>query len=86
LSLLTSTSVAKYKRDEEMKVKVDRELCVGVSNCVAIAPTVFELDDQNKAVVLAPGSVDEETLLEAAKSCPENAIILEDEDGNQLYP
>ncbi|MFW6118653.1 MAG: ferredoxin [Chloroflexota bacterium] len=69
-----------------MKVKVDRELCIGVSNCVAIAPTVFKLDDQNKAEVLDPGSVGEETLMEAAESCPENAIIVEDEEGNQLYP
>ena len=69
-----------------MKVKVDRELCIGVSNCVAIAPTVFKLDDQNKAVVLDAGSVDEETLIEAAESCPENAIIVEDNEGNQLYP
>jgi ferredoxin len=69
-----------------MKVKVDRELCSGVSNCVAIAPTVFKLDDQNKAVVLDPVSVDEETLIEAAESCPENAITVEDDDGNQVYP
>lgn len=69
-----------------MKVKIDRELCIGVSNCVAIARTVFELDDQNKAVVLDPNSVDEETLLEAAESCPENAIIVEDDEGIQLYP
>ena len=69
-----------------MKVKVDRELCIGVSNCVAVAPTVFELDNQNKVVVLDSNSVDEETLMEAAKSCPESAIILEDEGGNQLYP
>jgi len=69
-----------------MKVKVDRELCIGISNCVAVAPTVFKLDDQNKVVVMDPGSVDEETLMEAAKSCPENAIILEDDGGNQLYP
>jgi ferredoxin len=69
-----------------MKVKVDRESCIGVSNCVAIAPTVFKLDDQNKVVVLDSGSVDEEILIEAAKSCPENAIILEDDDGNQVYP
>ncbi len=67
-------------------MKVDRELCIGVSNCVALAPTVFRLDDQNKVVVVDPDSVDEETLMEAAKSCPENAIIIEDGDGNQLYP
>lgn len=69
-----------------MKVKVDRELCIGVGNCLAIAPTVFKLDDQNKAVVLDPGSVDEGVIMEAAESCPENAIIVEDDDGNQLYP
>ena len=69
-----------------MKIKVDRDLCIGVSNCVAIAPTVFKLDDKNKAIVLDPSSVDDDTLLEAAESCPENAVIIEDDEGNQLYP
>ena len=69
-----------------MKVRVDRDLCIGVGNCVAYAPTVFKLDDENKAVVLDPSSVDDDTLLEAAESCPENAIIVEDAEGNQLYP
>jgi len=69
-----------------VKVKVDRDLCIGVGNCVAYAPTVFALDEENKAVVLDPSSVDDETLLEAAESCPENAIIVEDDEGNQLYP
>ncbi len=69
-----------------MKVKVDRDLCIGVGNCVAFAPTVFALDEQKKAVVLDASSVDEFTLLEAAKSCPEAAIILEDEEGLQVFP
>ncbi len=69
-----------------MKVRVDRDLCIGVGNCVAYAPTVSALDEENKAVVLAPSSVDDETLLEAAESCPENAIIVEDDEGRQLYP
>ncbi len=69
-----------------MKVRVDRDLCIGVGNCFAFAPTAFELDKENKAVVLDPSSVDEDTLLEAAESCPENAIIVEDDEGNQLYP
>jgi len=69
-----------------MKVRVDRELCIGVGNCVAFAPSVFALDGEKKAVVLDPASVDEKTLLDAADSCPEQAIIVEDDDGNQLYP
>jgi len=69
-----------------VRVRVDRDLCIGVGNCVAYAPTVFELDEENKAVVLDPASVDDDTLLEAAKSCPESAILVEDDEGNQLYP
>ncbi len=69
-----------------MKVRVDRDLCIGVSNCVAVAPTVFQLDEENKAIILDPASVDEKMLLKAAESCPENAVIIEDDEGNQLYP
>jgi ferredoxin len=69
-----------------LKVKVDRDACIGVGNCVAFAPTVFQLDKENKAVVLDASSVDVNTLLEAAKSCPENAIIVEDDEGVQLFP
>jgi ferredoxin len=71
---------------DAVRVRVDRDLCIGVGNCVAYAPTVFELDEENKAVVLDPASVDDDTLLEAAKSCPESAILVEDDEGNQLYP
>jgi len=69
-----------------VKVKVDRDLCIGVGNCVAFAPSVFKLDAEGKAVVLDVSSVDEFTLLEAAKSCPEQAIIIEDDEGTQVYP
>jgi len=69
-----------------LKVRVDRDLCIGIGNCVAFAPSVFALDADNKAVVLDPSSVDEFTVLESAKSCPEQAIIIEDNEGQQLYP
>jgi len=69
-----------------MKVRVDRDLCTGMAYCVEVAPTVFELDDEMKARVLDPASVDDDTLLEAAKSCPLEAIILEDDQGRQIYP
>jgi ferredoxin len=68
------------------KVRVDRDLCIGISNCVAVAPTVFQLDNENKAIVLDSSSVNDEMLMTAASSCPENAIILEDDKGNQVYP
>lgn len=69
-----------------MKVKVDRSLCVGISNCVAVAPTVFQLDKENKATVLDIASVSEDKIMSAAESCPVDAIIIEDDQGNQVYP
>ncbi len=69
-----------------MKVRVDRERCRGLGNCVVLAPAVFKLDDANKAVVLDYHGMDNSRLFEAAESCPENAIILEDDEGRQLYP
>jgi len=69
-----------------MKVRVDRDLCRGLGNCVVLAPAVFKLDEANKAVVTDPNSVDEGRLFEAAESCSENAIILEDDEGRHIYP
>jgi ferredoxin len=69
-----------------MRVRVDRDLCRGLGNCVVLAPTVFKLDEAGKAIVIDPNSVDQDKLLEAAESCPENAIILENDEGHQVYP
>jgi ferredoxin len=69
-----------------MKIKVDRDLCVGIGNCVAVAPSVFKLDSENKAQVMGVSSVSEDKIISAAESCPVNAIVVEDDQGNQLYP
>ena len=68
------------------KVEVDRELCIGAAPCVTVAPAVFQLDDENKAVVIDEKGADDETILLAAQSCPVQAIILYDEEGKQIYP
>ena len=65
---------------------IDRDLCIGAASCMAVAPDVFELDKDNKAVVKNKDAADDETLLLAAQSCPTKAIILYDEEGNQIYP
>lgn len=69
-----------------MKVIVDRDLCQGIGNCVAIAPGVFQLDKQNKAVATNIESISQEKIREAAESCPLDAIVLQDDEGEQLYP
>ena len=68
------------------KIVIDRNLCIGAASCVAIAPGVFELDSENKAVVYSDIGADDETILLAAQSCPTRAIIVFDTEGNQIYP
>ncbi|RIK45879.1 MAG: hypothetical protein DCC58_05015 [Chloroflexi bacterium] len=69
-----------------MRVRIDRDKCVCAENCVVTAPTVFLIDADGKARLIDPRSVDDETLLLAAELCPTEAIVLEDEAGNQVYP
>lgn len=68
------------------KIYVDRDVCIGAAPCVAVAPGVFALDDENKAYVVDAGGADDETILLAAKSCPVKAIMILDENGKQIYP
>lgn len=69
-----------------MKVRVDRDICTGIGNCVVVAPGVFRLDEAKRAVVIDPAGADRDKLVEAAESCPMEAIIVEDDNGEQLYP
>lgn len=51
------------------------------------APETFELDDDQKAIVLDGPGDDLEYILAAAKCCPLDIITLEDNaTGKKLYP
>lgn len=70
-----------------LKVKVDRDLCIGAATCVAVASRAFGLDSEAKAIILDSADKEiTETIIEAAKSCPTMAIIIEDERGQRIFP
>lgn len=63
-----------------MRVAVDKEKCQGHNRCVALAPEVFDVDDDGLAVVLLD-SIPENQVLHvrrAEQACPERAITIED--------
>jgi ferredoxin len=66
-------------------VEVDRGLCIGSGDCVDTAPDVFELDDEEKAVVVDPDGASVDDIVQAAANCPVSAIVVVGEDG-ELYP
>jgi ferredoxin len=79
--IVQSTQVGKYK------VEVIREKCIGAASCVAIAPLVFELDEENIARIISQDGNDDDTKLLAAQSCPTAAIIVTDTTtGQQVWP
>lgn len=69
-----------------MRIEVKRDLCIGAASCLAVAPGVFELDSELKAIVTDPHGADAATILEAARACPTLAIYLYDDDGKQVFP
>jgi ferredoxin len=68
-----------------LEVTVDRALCIGSGDCVDTAPDVFQLDDEDKAVVVDPDGASVDDVIEAARNCPVSAIFVAGEDGD-LYP
>lgn len=62
-----------------MKLHVDEDRCTGHGRCYALAPQLFEPDDDGHGVVTGSGEVPEDLrdLAErAVRNCPERAITL----------
>ena len=70
----------------ELRVRIDRTLCVGFGDCITAAPEAFVLDDSGTAVFVTPEVVERERLLRACDACPVDAITVWNSDGSQIVP
>jgi ferredoxin len=63
-----------------MRVEVDRDRCEGNAVCLGIAPDLFELDDEDYAVVKAdPVPADQEDVaVQSIAECPRAALTRRD--------
>jgi ferredoxin len=65
-----------------MRVHVDQERCQGHNRCVALAPSLFQIDDYGTASVVGAGAdapEHEDDALLAVDNCPEFAISVTDD-------
>ena len=71
-----------------LKIHIDRDLCIGAASCVAVAPKAYALDSEAKAIILPTTSEEtDEAILDGARSCPVAAIIITDAStGKQMFP
>lgn len=63
-----------------VKVIVDEDKCCGFAACLSIAPEVFDMDEQNIALVIDPEPSAElhAAVRAAAAACPTAAILIEE--------
>lgn len=61
-----------------MKVKIDRDGCIGCGLCTEICPDVFEIaEDGLASVANEPTGTNTDKVHEAAESCPVEVIEVE---------
>jgi ferredoxin len=70
----------------DLRVAINRDLCVGFAQCVDVSDEAFEMGDDDVVVFHAPERVSRERLIEACRSCPVEALRVIDTDGTQLAP
>ena len=82
---MSETKIYKNK-DSKVVIKVINDKCISAATCIVYAPNTFDLDE-NGIVFAKETTWDEaQKIIEGARSCPTTAIIVEDLEGNQLYP
>jgi len=70
----------------ELRIRIDRTLCVGFGDCVTGAPEAFRVADDGVVLFVAPEAVDRERLLAACDACPVDALTVWDSSGRQIVP
>ncbi len=65
--------------ERKLVVKIEQDNCLAAESCVSLAPTVFALPEGLAEVMdVEDRTVDSETVILAAKSCPYHAIRVKD--------
>ncbi len=70
-----------------LTVRIDRSTCIASEDCMAVAPELFELDDESICSFRDPaGKVDRDRVIESCRVCPVDALIVLEADGRQVVP
>jgi len=79
-------AAADERRVRGLRIRIDRELCVGFADCIEGAPEAFRLDEESVVIFTEPERVERGRLLAACDACPVDALTVWDETGEQIVP
>lgn len=63
---------------DEVKVSLDHECCIGCEACVELCPDNFGFNDDEEKAYVIKETGPRDCLEEAASTCPEECITVED--------
>jgi len=69
-----------------VRIEITKRKCQAFGNCLAKAPAVFRLGEDRKVEVIDPAGDSDESIVQAAKSCPYRVITVFDPGGEQVFP
>jgi ferredoxin len=63
-----------------MKVKIDKDKCLGCGTCAALYEELFEIGEDGMSQIkeMNQEKIDKEKVKQAQDSCPTGAIVVED--------
>ncbi len=68
-----------------MRIEINIDDCMSSGKCVADHPSAFDFDEDELAMLIDDGrALSDEQMLRVARNCPSRAIVLYDDDGNQI--
>jgi ferredoxin len=77
----------KERKFDHLTVRIDRTQCIETSNCISIAPELFELDDEGVVSFKEKDTdIQRDRLTEACSVCPVDALFVIGAGGKQLVP
>lgn len=68
---------------QRKRIAADREICIGSGNCVFYAAETFDLDDDDRAIIVNPSGDDPDKQAMAVQNCPSGALSFVDDHSRE---
>lgn len=66
------------------RIEIETEDCMSSGKCVADYPEVFAFDEQELAAILPNAELTDKETIKVARNCPSKAILVFDQNNEQV--
>ena len=66
------------------RIEIETDDCMSSGKCVADYPEVFAFDEEELAVILPNAELTDKEAIKVARNCPSKAILVFDENNEQV--